>query len=70
VGSLRKRLYESTRLVFLNRAIQKDGMHAFEQVADSAVASTIFSSSEGSVISPFPTIAPSIFTADPAFVTP
>ena len=62
--------YDRIPLAFLNRAIQKDGNRAFEQVAGDAVASNIFSTIGGHVASPFSTIAPSIFRADPAFVTP
>jgi len=62
--------YDRVPLAFLNRSIEKDGIHAFEQVADDTVAPTIFSTSGGHVASPFAAIAPSIFAADPAFVTP
>ncbi len=62
--------YDRIPLAFLNRAIQKDGNRAFEQVAGDAVASNIFSTIGGHVASPFSTIAPSIFRADAAFVTP
>jgi hypothetical protein len=57
-------------LAFLNRAIQKDGSAAFEQVADDIAAPAIFLTTGGSVVSPIPAIAPSIFRADPAFTTP
>ena len=62
--------YDRIPLAFLNRAIQKDGSRAFEQVASDEVASSIFSTIGGHVASPFSTFAPSIFRADPAFVTP
>src|SRR5207249_5356505 len=61
--------YDRIPLAFPNRAIQKDGSRAFEQVTVDAAASNIFSTIGGHVVSPFSTIAPSIFRADAAFVT-
>src|SRR5262245_45457165 len=45
-------------LAFLNRAIQKNGVQAFEQVADGDAASKLFVSSGGRVALPVGTIAP------------
>lgn len=46
--------YDRIPLAFVNRAIQKDGIHAFERIAENPGAPA----------------APSRFAADPAFVTP
>src|SRR5439155_8732908 len=62
--------YDRIPLAFPNRAIQKDGNRAFEQVAADAVATNIFSTIGGHVVSPFSTIAPSIFRAYAAFLRP
>jgi hypothetical protein len=62
--------YDRIPLAFVNRAIQKDGIRAFEEVADETLASTLFSAFGGHVASPVAGIAPSIFRADPAFTTP
>jgi hypothetical protein len=62
--------FDRVPLAFLNRSFQKDGIHAFEQVADESVAPGIFSSSGGHVTSQTSAVAPSIFEADSAFVTP
>jgi TonB dependent receptor len=63
--------YDRVPLAFLNRAIEKDGTRAFEQVADESLATAIFASNGGGPVArPIPTIAPSIYAADPAFVTP
>jgi len=57
-------------LAFLNRALQKDGQRAFEQVADADAAATIFQQTAGgSLPTPLPTIQPSIFRADPRLAT-
>jgi hypothetical protein len=58
-------------LAFLNRAIQKDGVRAFEQVAlDSQAAGVFTTTGGGRALAPVAGIAPSIFRADPRFVTP
>jgi hypothetical protein len=62
--------FDRIPLAFMNRAIQKDGVHAYEQAADDTSATNIFFSTGGRVASAIATIAPSIFRADPAFVTP
>src|SRR5207247_1679365 len=62
--------YDRVPMAFMNRAIQKDGNRAFEQVAVDTVASSIFSRIGSHAAVPFSTIAPSIFRADPAFLTP
>jgi hypothetical protein len=58
-------------LAFLNRAIDKDGVRAFEQVADGPVAAAIFRNSAGGpLLIPSTGIAPSIFRADSRIATP
>ncbi|HST10697.1 MAG TPA: TonB-dependent receptor [Terriglobales bacterium] len=53
-------------LAAVNRALQKNGIQAFEQVAYGQAAAQIFQSElGGSSVTPIPTILPSIFTADP-----
>lgn len=63
--------YDRLPLAYLNRAIQKDGTRAFEQTATEADATRVFAATGGgSVSSPIAGIAPSVFRADPNFVTP
>src|SRR2546423_15040787 len=63
--------YDRLPLAFLNRAIQKDGVRAFEQVAvDEQSAGAFSTTGGGRSISPIGGIAPSIFRADRRFVTP
>ncbi len=63
--------YDRLPLAFLNRAIQKDGTRAFEQVAADADAAAVFATTQGGrALAPFAGIAPSVFRADPNFVTP
>jgi len=63
--------YDRLPLVFLNRAIQKNGVQAFEQVATDTDAATVFAATGGGrALVPFPGVARSIFRADPQFVTP
>jgi outer membrane receptor protein involved in Fe transport len=53
-------------LAAVNRALQKNGIQAFEQVAYGQAAAQIFQSElGGSSVAPVPSIRPSIFTADP-----
>jgi len=53
-------------LAAVHRALDKNGVQAFEQVADGQAATQIFQSElGGSAITPIPSIRPSIFTADP-----
>ncbi|MDQ3820834.1 MAG: TonB-dependent receptor, partial [Acidobacteriota bacterium] len=63
--------YDRLPLVFLNRAIQKNGSRAFEQVAADADTARVFAlTGGGRAASAVAGIAPSIFRADPNFVTP
>jgi outer membrane receptor protein involved in Fe transport len=58
-------------LAFLNRAIDKNGVRAFEQVASGPRATAIFQSLAGApLVKPSPGIRPSIFQADPRMATP
>lgn len=58
-------------LASLNRVIVKNGVNAFENVADGAEAAAIFQTAMGgSAITPVPGIAPSIFRPDPLLATP
>jgi len=57
-------------LAAVNSALEKNGLQAFEQVADGQAATQIFESElGGSAITPIPSIRPSIFTADPNLQT-
>ncbi len=57
-------------LAAVNGALEKNGLQAFEQVADGQAATQIFQSQlGGSAGSPIPGIHPSIFTADPNLQT-
>jgi len=63
--------YDRLPLAYLNRAIQKDGAQAFEQVASGQDAAVVFAASGGGRLpAPFSGVAPSVFRADPNFVTP
>ena len=63
--------YDRLPLAFLNRAVQKNGVQSFEQVATDGNAAAIFAlTSGGRALTPFTGIAPSIFRADPKFVAP
>lgn len=63
--------YDRLPLAFLNRALQKNGSQAFEQVANEADAAAVFAATQGGrALAPIVGIAPSIFRADPNFVTP
>jgi hypothetical protein len=63
--------YDRIPLAFLNRAIQKNGVQAFEQVAVDTDAANVFTATGGGrALVPIPGIAQSIFRADPKFVTP
>ena len=54
----------------VNNALEKNGFHAFEQVANGQVATQIFQSElGGSTGGPIPSINSSIFTADPRLQT-
>jgi hypothetical protein len=57
-------------LAAVSRALQKNGIQAFEQVAYGQTATQIFQSElGGSSVTPIPMILPSIFTADPHLQT-
>jgi hypothetical protein len=57
-------------LAAANRALVKNGLQAFEQIADGQAATQIFQSElGGSAGTPIPSIHPSIFTADPNLQT-
>ena len=58
-------------LANLTRAIQKDGVQAFEQVAGGNAAESVFASAAGGPLAtPEPGIAPSIFQPAPNMATP
>lgn len=58
-------------LANLNRAIEKDGERAFEQVADGTTAASLFAAAAGGQLAaPAPTILPSSYRADPHLATP
>ncbi|HYY95026.1 MAG TPA: TonB-dependent receptor, partial [Pyrinomonadaceae bacterium] len=58
--------YDRLPLAFLNRAIQKNGSRAFEQVAADADAAAVFTATQGGrALAPVAGIAPSVFRADP-----
>src|SRR6266851_1384982 len=64
-------LYDRLPLAFLNRAIQKNGVQAFEQVASDTDAASVFAAKGGGrALAPITGIAPSMFRADPEFITP
>jgi hypothetical protein len=57
-------------LAAVNRAFEKNGLQAFEQVAYGQAATQIFQSElGGNSVVPIPSIRPSIFTADPNLQT-
>ncbi len=63
--------YDRLPLAFLNPAIQKNGVQAFEQVAfDTQAAQDFTNNSGGTGLAPFPNLAPSIYRAEPNFKTP
>ncbi|MFL6282067.1 MAG: TonB-dependent receptor domain-containing protein [Pyrinomonadaceae bacterium] len=63
--------YDRLPLAFLNRAIQKDGVRGFEQAAFDEQAAGVFTATGGGrALAPFTWIAPSVYRADPRFVTP
>lgn len=63
--------YDRLPLTFLNRAIQKNGVQSFEQVAYDVDAANVFNvTGGGRAVTAFTNVAPSIFRADPIFVTP
>jgi hypothetical protein len=63
--------YDRQVLANLNRAIAENGTHGFEQVANGTLAASLFQGAGGgSLISPAPGIAASIFRPDPRLTTP
>lgn len=61
--------YDRYVLANLNRAIEKDGTQAFEQVVDSGAAEVFQQTAGGPLATPTPGLAPSIFRADPHLAT-
>ena len=58
-------------LANLVRGVEKDGTHAFEQVADGPQAASLFAAAGGGpLLAPASGIAPSIFRPDPNLATP
>ena len=58
-------------LANLNRAIETDGVNAFEQIADGAAAASVFQSKVARILAdPLPVIAPSVYRPDPRMGTP
>jgi hypothetical protein len=58
-------------LANLTRAIEKNGLQAFEQVADGNAAASLFAAAQGGPLpAPAAAIAPSIFRPDPRIATP
>jgi hypothetical protein len=58
-------------LANLARSVDKNGVQAFEQVADGNAAVNLFLAAQGgALVSPSPGIAPSIFQPDPRMATP
>src|SRR5262249_50600025 len=65
------RFYYRLPLFYFYRAIQKDSARAFVKVASGEDAARVFAASGGGrLAAAFPDIAPSVFRADPDFVTP
>lgn len=63
--------YDRYTFANLNRALEVNGQQAFQQVADGAVAATLFQQSGGgSLLAPSPALRSSIFRADPRLATP
>ncbi|MFL6332840.1 MAG: TonB-dependent receptor domain-containing protein [Pyrinomonadaceae bacterium] len=63
--------YDRLPLAFLNRAIQRDGVRGFEQAAFDEQAAGVFAATGGGrALAPFAGVVPSVYRADPSFVTP
>lgn len=63
--------YDRLPLAFINRAVQRNGSRAFEQVATDADAAAVFTATQGGrALAPAAGIAPSVYRADPNFVSP
>ena len=62
--------YDRFPLAFLNDALQKDGVHGFEQYAEGVEAARIFALSDaGTLAAPILGIAPSIYRPQAAFAS-
>ena len=62
--------YDRFPLAFLNDAIQKDGVHGFEQYAVGSDAVRIFRTAQGGTLAaPVSFIAPSLYRPEPAFAS-
>jgi hypothetical protein len=58
-------------LAFLNPALQKDGLHGFEQIVEGRDAAAVFRATGGGpLIAPLPDIPASIYRPDPHLATP
>ncbi len=58
-------------LAFLNRAVEKSGLRAFEQVLNGSPAATLFTAADGGPApAPALPLAPSVFRPDPNLATP
>src|SRR5690348_8639530 len=63
--------FDRTVFANLSRAIQKNGLQAFEQVTDNPAAANLFQSSTGASLSaPVPGILPATFAAESRMATP
>src|SRR5207302_7969203 len=62
--------YDRYALASLNRAVEKDGVNAFEEVAEGAASANIFKQAEGGSLQvPVPLIGRSIFIVDRPLAT-
>ena len=63
--------YDRYVLANLSRALQKNGVNAFEKVLEGAAAETAFqAASSGPLLAPIAGLAPSIYRSDAALATP
>jgi hypothetical protein len=63
--------FDRQALANLTRAIEKNGLQAFEQVADGNAAASLFAAAQGGpLVAPISGIAPTIFRPDPRMATP
>src|SRR6266446_1240396 len=63
--------FDRHALADMTRAVEKNGLQAFEQVADGNAAANLFAAAQGGPLSaPAAAIAPSIFRPDPRMATP
>jgi len=62
--------YDRYPLAFLNDALQKDGLHGFEQYLTGTQAQQAFTLAQGgSFVQPFPRVVPSTYRAAPGFLS-